>query len=76
MKTVFNTFNPAEAQLVWSQLDAAGFEPELKNEAASLMTEGYAMAVGGVDVQVCDERAEEAVAFLKAVPNDTDPAAG
>jgi Putative prokaryotic signal transducing protein len=68
MKTIYSTFNPADAQLVWSQLDAAGFGAEVSNEASALSLEGYALAVGGIDVRVPDDRVEEALAFLKAEP--------
>ena len=68
MKTIYTTFNPADAQLLWSELDAAGFEAEVCNETVSLALSGYALAAGGIDIRVPDDRADEAVAFLKALP--------
>lgn len=62
--TVFQSFDPISAQLVWSQLDAAGFTAEVAHELSALSTEGYSLATGGVRVQVPEDRAEEARAFL------------
>lgn len=64
--TVFQTFNPAEAQLVRSRLDAAGFPAQVTHELSALSLEGYSQAAGGILVQVPDARAEEAKAFLDA----------
>jgi hypothetical protein len=65
-QTVFQTFNPAEAQLVRSRLEAAEFLVNVMNELAALSMEGYSMAVGGIQVQVPADRAEEARALLNA----------
>jgi hypothetical protein len=66
MVTVLNTFNPAEAQLMRSLLEAEGLQPEIKNELSALSMEGYAMAVGGVEVQVPADEADEARALIAA----------
>ncbi len=66
LATVFTTFNPAEAQLIRSLLEAEGFQAEVKNELAALSMDGYSMAVGGVEVQVPEEQAAEAKALLDA----------
>lgn len=62
--TVFQSFDPMTAQLIWSQLDAAGFPAEVSHELSALSTEGYSLATGGVQVQVPEDRAEEARIFL------------
>lgn len=62
--TVFQAFNPAQAQLVRSRLDAAGFPALVTHELSSLSMEGYSQATGGILVQVPEEHAEEAKAFL------------
>lgn len=62
--TIFKAFNPAEAQLVRSRLEAAGFHPFIADELSSLSVEGYSMSAGGVRVQVPDSEAEEARKFL------------
>ena len=66
--TIFSAFNPAEAQLVRSRLDAAGFHAIVANELAALSMEGYSMAVGGVRVQVPKSEAGEAKEFLSGEP--------
>ena len=64
--TVYRAFNPAEAQLVRSRLDAAQFHAVVMNELSALSMDGYAMAAGGILVQVPDSEATEAKAFLEA----------
>jgi hypothetical protein len=64
--TVYRAFNPAEAQLVRSRLDAAQFHAVVMNELSALSMDGYAMAAGGILVQVPDSEASEAKAFLEA----------
>jgi hypothetical protein len=62
---VFTALNPADAQLVRSRLEAAGFHPFIANENSALGTEGYTLAVGGIRVQVPTTEAEEVKEFLK-----------
>ena len=64
--TVFTAFNPADAQLVRSRLDAAGFHAVVKNELSALSMDGYALAAGGILVQVPDDEAADAKEFLDA----------
>jgi hypothetical protein len=66
LTTVYRAFNPADAQLVRSRLDAAQFHPFVSHELAALSLEGYSMAAGGILVQVPDEEAVEAKKFLDA----------
>ena len=69
--TVFTALSPADAQLVRSRLEAAGFHPEVLHELSSLSMDGYAMAAGGILVQVPDEEAADAKEFLAAeTPGD------
>lgn len=72
--TIFSTFSPAEAQLVRSRLEAADIPANVLHEIASLSTDGYSMAVGGVEVQVTEDRAEEAKALLASTDESTPPA--
>lgn len=67
-QTVYQTFNPAEAQLVRSRLEAAQFLVNVANELAALSMEGYSMSVGGIQVQVPGDSAEDARALLNAPP--------
>ena len=71
--TVFNTFNPAEAQLVRSRLEAAGLPANVIHETAALSIDGYSMAAGGIEVQVTEDRAEEAKALLASTSDTTPP---
>jgi len=64
--TVFSAFNPLEAQVARSRLEAAGFHAVVTHELSALSIEGYSMAAGGVLVQVPDTEAAEAREFLTA----------
>ncbi|MCX8107952.1 MAG: DUF2007 domain-containing protein, partial [Verrucomicrobiae bacterium] len=61
---VFHTFNPAEAQLVRSRLEAADIPATILYETAGLSVECYTMGCGGILVQVPEECAEDARALL------------
>ncbi len=63
--TVSTAFNPADAGVVRSRLEAAGFHPVVTNELSALSLDGYAMAAGGILVQVPDCESEEAKLFLE-----------
>ena len=62
--TIFSAFNPADAHLVRSQLEAAGFHALVKNELSALSMDGYALAAGGILVQVPENEAADAKEFL------------
>jgi len=62
--TVFQTFNPAEAELIRSRLDAAGFLAQVKHGLSALSIDGYSMAAGGILVQVPEDAAEDAKALI------------
>ncbi len=64
MVTVHRALNPADAQLVCSRLEAAGFHPVVTHELSALSLDGYAMAAGGILVQVPDSEAVEVREFL------------
>ena len=64
--TIFNSFNSADAQLIRSRLDAAGFQAEVLHELSALTTEGYSLTTGGIKVQVPADQAEDARALLDA----------
>jgi Putative prokaryotic signal transducing protein len=63
MITVFTAFNSADADVVNSRLDAAEFHPFIIHELAA---QGMDVASGGIRVQVPEDEAEEARAFLAA----------
>jgi hypothetical protein len=64
--TIFTAFSPAEAQLVRSRLEAAGFNPFVVGELSALTMEGYSLAAGGIRVQVPEAEADDAKEFLNA----------
>ncbi len=69
LKTVYLALNPAEAQLVRGRLEAAGFNAVVKNELSALSMDGYALAAGGILVQVPDEEEVSARELLDAEKN-------
>ena len=71
--TVFRAFNPAEAHLVRSRLEAAEFHAIVMHELSALSLDGYALAAGGILVQVPDVEAAEAKEFLAAEPSADEP---
>ena len=62
--TIHTAFNPADAHLVRSRLEAAQFHPVITHELSALSMDGYALAAGGILVQVPEDEAEEAKIFL------------
>ena len=68
--TVFRAFNPADAQLVRSRLEAAQFRAVVTHELSALSLDGYGLAAGGILVQMPEQEAEAAKEFLAA---DTPP---
>jgi hypothetical protein len=64
--TVYRAFNPADAELVRSRLEANEFLVNMKNENAALSMDGYAMAVGGIMVQVPEDQVESARALIES----------
>ena len=64
--TVYTALNPAEAQLANSQLQAAGFHSVVMGEGAALGIEGYALAAGGIRVQVPEDEASDANLLLRS----------
>jgi hypothetical protein len=69
--TVFSAFNPMDAQLVRSRLEAAQFHAVVTHELSALSMDGYAMAAGGILVQVPETEAKDARDFLAAdTPSD------
>ncbi len=71
--TVSRAFNPADAQLTRSRLEAAGFHAVVTNELSALSLEGYAMAAGGILVQVPEDEAADARDFLASPPPPDEP---
>lgn len=58
--TIFTALNPMDAQLTRARLEAAGLHPEVTNELSALSLDGYALAAGGILVQVPAEEVADA----------------
>jgi len=74
--TIFRAFNPAAAHLVRSRLEAAEFHPVVMHELSALSLDGYAMAAGGILVQVPEEEAADAKELLDSEPPADAPGEG
>ena len=55
---VYNTFSPADAHLICSSLQSAGFGARVTNELPALTLEVYSLASGGIRVVVPEEARE------------------
>jgi hypothetical protein len=64
--TIYNSFFPAEAEVVRSRLEAANIPATVTHELSALSMEGYSLGVGGIKVQVLEDRVEEAKQLLQA----------
>ncbi len=62
--TIQTSFNDVEANLVKSRLELAGYHPHLKDENATLLT-ATPNTTGGIKIQVPDEEAADAAAYLQ-----------
>ena len=71
--TIFCAFNPMDAQLVRSRLEAAQFHAVVTHELSALSMDGYALAAGGILVQVPDEEAADAKELLAADASADEP---
>ncbi|HZO85671.1 MAG TPA: DUF2007 domain-containing protein [Verrucomicrobiae bacterium] len=56
--TVYKTFSPADAQLIRSMLEAADVPATVAHELSALSLDGYALAAGGIAVQVPEDRVD------------------
>ena len=66
LKTVFRALNSGEAQLVRSQLEAAEFDVFVADESSALAVECHVLGVGGIRVQVPEDREASAREFLQS----------
>lgn len=69
--TVFTTLNPAEADLVRSELEAAEFDVMIANEF-SAQTLPSAATAGGLKVQVPEDQATDARELIDATINSKE----
>lgn len=66
LATVTNVLNPAEAGLICSRLEAAGFHPFMPDQFSAVNTDGYTLAIGGIRIQVPENEVADATEFLAA----------
>lgn len=71
--TIFKAFNPMDADLVFSRLEAAEFHPNITQELAAQAMGGIVLGAGGILVQVPEDEAESAKEFL--APSNDAPTA-
>ncbi len=71
--TVATAFNPADAHLTRARLESAGFHAVVTHELSALSMDGYALAAGGILLQVPAEEAAEAKEFLSDAPPAHEP---
>ena len=64
--TVFTAFNPGAAELMRARLEANDFLVNVKHETAALSMDGYAMAAGGILVQVPEDQVEDARTLIES----------
>ena len=62
--TVFHTFNVAQADMICAHLQSSGFEARLIHDYTSVNLPMHTQALGGVLIQVPNDKAEEARAFI------------
>ena len=73
--TVYRTFSSGDAHLVCSRLEASNLQATVTHELAALSMEGYAVAAGGILVQVPEDQAAEAKELIELrdlPPNEAD----
>ncbi|MFM1768250.1 MAG: putative prokaryotic signal transducing protein [Verrucomicrobiota bacterium] len=73
--TIHKSFSAVEAQVIRSLLESASIPAEVLHETAALTTEGYALGVGGIQVQVPEDQVEDARAIIasQAPPPSPEP---
>ncbi len=73
LATVYRTFSAGDAHLVRSRLEAANLQATVAHELAALSMEGYALAAGGILVQVPEDQAQEAREIIDSRDQPPDP---
>ena len=73
MVTVYRSFNPVEAEVIRSRLEAAEFHPVITHGLSALSIDGYSLAAGGILVQVPDEEAADARLLIESADEEEGP---
>ncbi len=66
LRTIYNTLNSADANLLRGRLEVAGFDAFIHGEMAGMTLGGYTSAAGGIRIQVPEDQADEARALIEA----------
>ena len=66
LRTIYNTLNSADANLLRGRLEVAGFDAFIHGEMAGMTLGGYISAAGGIRIQVPEDQADEARALIEA----------
>jgi hypothetical protein len=66
LTTVYTALNAADAQLIHSRLEAAGFHSVVMGELSAFSLEGYTLAAGGIRVQVPESEVEDARLLIES----------
>jgi hypothetical protein len=74
-ETIFKSFSAAEAQMMKSRLETAGFHPFVTDEIASMSMEGYSMSTGGIRVQVPENESKPARELVENLLKEVTPEA-
>ena len=72
-ETIFKSFSAAEAQMIKSRLETAGFHPFVTDEIASMSMEGYSMSTGGIRVQVPENESKPARELVESLLKEVTP---
>ena len=72
-KIVFKSFSAAEAQMIKSRLETAGFNSFVTDEIASMSMEGYSMSTGGIRVKVPGEEFKLARELVENLLKEATP---
>lgn len=72
LTTVYTALSAADAQLVNSRLEAAGFHSVVMGELSAFSLEGYTLAAGGIRVQVPESEVEDARLLLDSPDDSSD----
>ena len=73
--TVYRTFSAGDAHVVRSRLEASNIQATVAHELAALSMEGYALAAGGILVQVPQEEAQAAREIIDSRDQPPDESA-
>jgi len=65
--TISRQFNAAHAHLIRSRLEASGIEACIQGELASFSIAGYALASGGIRIQVLSGKIEAAKTLIESI---------